>query len=379
MSEMMSSNINVADTWYRIDNPDEVNSPALLVYPHRVESNIMKMIATAGNPEMLRPHVKTHKMPEIVRLQMKYGINKFKCATIAEAEMTAACGAKDILVAYQPVGPNIRRFFDLKKKFPGTKISCIADCEDVIRQLSLNAVRNRAETFVWLDINVGMNRTGVAPGESAARLYKMIEGLPGLIAGGLHVYDGHIHEKDFSIRRKICDEEYRGVTSFILKISGSVRPRVSVVAGGTPTFPIHAARMGVETSPGTTLLWDFGYSSSFSDMDFLHSAVLFTRIISKPSEDIICIDLGHKAVASEMPHPRIKLLEQHNYEFISHSEEHLVIRTPEAKKMKVGDVLFGLSYHICPTVDRYDVVSVVRNGRVTEKWKVEARTREITV
>ena len=375
----MSDKKIVRDPWYRIDNLYEVNTPSLLVYPDRIENNIRKMLEIAGDPAMLRPHVKTHKMPEIVRLQIKYGINKFKCATIAEAEMTAASGAKDVLLAYQPVGPNIRRFFELKKKFPGTKISCIADCEDVIKQLSINAVGDRAETSVWLDINVGMKRTGIAPGKAAARLYKMIADLPGLNAGGLHVYDGHIHEKDFSTRKKICDEAYRAVTSLISKISLLLTLPVNVVAGGTPTFSIHAARGGVETSPGTTLLWDYGYSSSFRDLDFLHSAVLFTRIISKPSGDLICIDLGHKAVASEMVQPRIFLPEIKNYEIISHSEEHMVIRTSEAVKMKVGDVLYCIPYHICPTVDRYDVVSVVRNGRVTEEWKVEARKREITI
>ena len=224
-----------------------------------------------------------------------------------------------------------------------------------------------------------MNRTGILPGKDAAMLYKMITDLPGLVAGGLHAYDGHIHEKDFSIRKKICDEEYRAVTSLILKIGMSVNLPVTVVAGGTPTFPIHAARGRVETSPGTTLLWDYGYSSSFTDLDFLHSAVLFTRIISKPSGDLICIDMGHKAVASEMPQPRIFLPEINNYEIISHSEEHMVFRTPEARKMKVGDVLYSIPYHICPTVDRYDTVSVVRDGRVTEKWRVEARTRELTI
>lgn len=378
-SEKMDAEINALNPWFRVNNPDDVNSPALLVYPDRVENNIRKMIEIAGDPAKLRPHVKTHKMSEIVMLQINYGINKFKCATIAEAEMTAGSGAKDVLLAYQPVGPNIHRFFELKKKFPGTEISCIADCEEVIKQLSVNAVRNRSETSVWLDINVGMNRTGIAPGEAAAILYKMISGLPGLNAGGLHVYDGHIHDKDFSIRKKNCDEEYRAVSSLILKIGMPVSLPVTVVAGGTPTFPIHAARGGAETSPGTTLLWDYGYSSSFSDLDFLHSAVLFTRIISKPSEDLICIDMGHKAVASEMPQPRIFLPGINNYEIISHSEEHMVFRTPEAGKMKIGDVLYSIPYHICPTVDRYDTVSVVRDGRVTEKWKVEARTREITV
>ena len=84
---------------------------------------------------------------------------------------------------------------------------------------------------------------------------------------------------------------------------------VKIIAGGTPTFPIHALRKDVETSPGTLLLWDWGYSSSFTDMRFFHAAVLLTRIISKPGIDLLCLDLGHKAVASEMPHPRIKILD----------------------------------------------------------------------
>jgi D-serine deaminase-like pyridoxal phosphate-dependent protein len=106
---------------------------------------------------------------------------------------------------------------------------------------------------------------------------------------------------------------------------------------------------------------------------------LLTRVVSKPSEDLVCIDLGHKAVAAEMPHPRIRLLDSTDCEFISQNEEHMVFRSAEAGRFRVGDVLYALPYHICPTVDRYNFVSVVRDGRVTEEWPVEARTRKITV
>src|SRR5512140_2492505 len=131
MIERMNSKQSFADPWYRLDNVQDVPSPALLIYPDRVESNIRKMMSVAGSTGRLRPHGKTNKMAEIVRLQMKHGINKFKCATIAEAEMVARCGARDILLAIQPVGPNISRFFGLKKEFSDTKISCIADSEEV--------------------------------------------------------------------------------------------------------------------------------------------------------------------------------------------------------------------------------------------------------
>ena len=132
---------------------------------------------------------------------------------------------------------------------------------------------------------------------------------------------------------------------------------VKIVAGGTPTFPIHALGKGVELSPGTLLLWDWGYSSSFPDLDFLHAAVLLMRIVSKPAKDLLCLDLGHKAIASEMPQPRVNLLGMPNYTIVSHNEEHMVIRTTKADNYRIGDPVYGIPWHICPTVDRHDTVT----------------------
>jgi D-serine deaminase-like pyridoxal phosphate-dependent protein len=366
------------EKWYLINNEQEVYSPALLVYPDRIERNIQKMIETAGSADKLRPHVKTHKMSGIIKLQMKHGINKFKCATISETEMVARCGATDILLAMQPVGPNLGRYFRLKQEFPNTKISCIADSEEVIIKLSDMASATGMKTHIWLDINNGMNRTGITPDEKAESLYRRINGLPMLVAVGLHVYDGHIHEKDLSRRKEICDDSFAPVTDLTETLRNSGFDPVRIVAGGTPTFPVHALRKGVELSPGTTLLWDFGYCSSFPDMDYLNAAVLFMRIISKPAKDLLCTDLGHKAVASEMPQPRIKILGMEEYTIIGHNEEHMVIRTREAGNYKIGDSLYGIPWHICPTVDRHDIVTVVLDHVATEQWNVEARKRMIT-
>lgn len=378
MTDKMDS-LTLKNTWYIVDNVKEIPSPALLIYPDRVEGNIRKMIAIAGNISMLRPHVKTHKMPEIVRLQMKQGIRKFKCATIAEAEMSAMAGSNDILLAMQPVGPNIERFFRLKQKFPETKFSCIVDSHEVVSELSQAATETHMQAGLWIDINNGMNRTGINPGKEAAKLFKLITGQSGLKPEGLHVYDGHIHDHNYSDRKKICDEAFKPVTEFYTDLMKIYNQPLSIVAGGTPTFPIHATRGGVETSPGTLLLWDYGYSSSFTDLEFLHSTVLLTRIISKPGNDLICLDLGHKAISSEMPQPRIKLLNADNYEIIGHNEEHMVVRTNKADSMKIGDVLYGIPVHICPTVDRFDTVTVIKEGKATGQWKVEARKRKITI
>jgi D-serine deaminase-like pyridoxal phosphate-dependent protein len=364
--------------WYEVQNIDEISSPSVLIYPERIERNILKMIETAGGTERLRPHVKTHKMPEIVRMQMRHDISKFKCATISETEMVASCGAKDILLGMQPVGPNLQRFFELRKSYRNLNISCLADNAEDIKKISGMSEKTGIETSVWLDINVGMNRTGIVPGKKALELYMQIMSSPYLIAGGLHVYDGHIHEHDFKKRQELCHEAFAPVYLFIKELKKAGAGIIKIVAGGTPSFPVHALEQDSELSPGTLILWDYGYSQSFLDMDFLHAALLLTRIVSKPADDLLCLDLGHKAVASEMPHPRIKILGIENYTFTGHNEEHLVIKTPEASKYKTGDAFYCIPWHICPTMDRHDTASVIIDGMATTQWNIEARRRKLT-
>jgi D-serine deaminase-like pyridoxal phosphate-dependent protein len=365
--------------WYNVANADEISSPALLVYPDRVEANIRKMVEIAGGIARLRPHVKTHKMPEVIRLQVAHGITKFKCSIIAEAEMAAGNGAADIILAMQPVGPAIDRFFALKTKFPETIFSCICDNEAIIRQLAEKALKYGSETGIWLDINNGMNRTGIAPDDQAVALFELINNLPMVKNAGLHAYDGHIRDSDFSIRKKKSDDAFKSVTLLAEKLGKSSKQKIKIVAGGSPTFRVHAMREDVECSPGTVLLWDYGYSSALPDMEFSHAAVLMTRVVSKPAEGLLCLDLGHKAIGSEMPHPRIKLFDIEEYTAVNHSEEHLVIKTESAGKYNTGDVLYGIPFHICPTVDRHDLVYVVENNKATGVWSVDARKRFLTI
>lgn len=371
--------MNEQSEWYKVGNIAEINSPSILVYPDRIEENIRRMISTAGGPERLRPHVKTHKMPEVVKLQLRNGITKFKCATISEAEMAASAGARDLLLAIQPVGPNLERFFTLRRKFGDADISCIADNENDLLSISEMSVSSGMKTTVWLDINAGMNRTGMIPGDNAGSLYQEILRLPMLNAGGLHVYDGHIHEPDPGKRRKLCAEAFTPVMAMLEKLKKEGIGDVTIVAGGTPSFPVHARHGNQQLSPGTTLLWDWGYATNYTDMEFLHAAVLITRVVSKPAPGLLCLDLGHKAVASEMPHPRVKFMALDDYQFTGHNEEHLVISTPDAEKFKTGDVLYGIPWHICPTIDRHDRATVVRNNRAEGEWEIAARRRKITV
>ena len=365
--------------WYEAEQEGNIPSPALLLYPDRVRQNIRTMIRMAGTPDRLWPHVKTHKTSEILKLQMEEGIRKFKCATIAEAEMVASCGADQVLLAIQPTGPNIGRMFRLRKKYPATEISAIVDHEEIIRSISSEAEKYGVETRLWLDINCGMDRTGIIPGEEALHLYTLINHLPFLKAGGLHPYDGHIHEAELSVRRKLNHNCYAPVSELIRSIKSHGLPIPSIIAGGTPTMGIFSEMDKLELSPGTSVLWDQGYGDAYREMEFVPAAALLTRVISRPNKNLITIDLGTKAIASEMPHPRVRLLGIGEYTVKSHWEEHMVIETPEAGRFKPGDVLYGIPYHICPTVARYETWQVIENHQLKGQWPIIARNRTITI
>lgn len=365
--------------WYAISNADEVPSPALLVYPDRVEENIRRMIAIAGGVDRLRPHLKTSKIPEVVRMHVDQGISRYKVATIAEAEMAAAAGAPDVLLAYQPVGPNIARFIRLMTTFPGTAFSALVDDGANAQLISRAAVTADVTAHLLVDLDIGMHRSGIAPGSDAGALYRLLTELPGIRAAGLHAYDGHIHDTDVDLRKRTCEEGFAQVRRLREHLVAQGIAVPTVVAGGTPTFPIHAARPDVECSPGTTVFWDLNYSTNLPDLDFLPAVMLLTRVISKPGGKRICVDLGHKAVASENPHPRAQFMNLPDAQAIGHSEEHLPLETSYADQLTVGSTLYAMPWHVCPTVALHNEALVVRHGRACDRWKVVARARTITI
>ena len=365
------------EDWFKLENTDEIITPCLVVFPKRILHNIKLMIEIAGGTESLRPHIKTHKMSEIIKMQINNGINKFKCATITEAELLAKSGAKDILLAIQPTGKNISRFISLIEIYPESIFSTIVDNEYSLNEINNRAKEKKISVSIWLDINNGMNRTGVEPNNEACSIFQKIASASNLNAKGLHVYDGHIRESDYSKRKQVCDNAFSHVLDLKKNIEKKGILIDKIVAGGTPTFPIHAKRENVEVSPGTSLLWDDRYGTAFEDLKFIHSAVLIGSIISKPSKDLICINLGHKSVASEMDFPRLSFLNLKNTEQIGHSEEHLVVKCNESDKYPVGMICYSIPSHICPTVPKFSKVLTVDEGEVIGEWKVSARDNMI--
>ena len=364
---------------YKIHNIDQLDSPALVVYPDRVKQNIALAIKMVGDVQRLRPHIKTHKSSDVAQLMLTAGITKFKCATIAEAEMLGMCQAPDVVLAYQPTGPKLQRFITVIKKYPTTQYACLTD-NLLVAQAQADAFHAaELEIPVFIDLNIGQNRTGIAPDNTAFQLYEACTKMRGIRPVGLQAYDGHLRAIDIKARTKDCHQIFKNVLVLKEKILRGGYPEPLIIAGGSPTFPIHAKRKGIECSPGTFIYWDKGYSDLCPEQAFLPAALLVTRVISLPDATKLCLDLGHKSVASENElTKRVVFLNAPELIPFGQSEEHLVVEAGENHAYKVGDVLYGVPFHICPTVALFEKVFTVENGNVTGEWRTIARDRMIT-
>ncbi len=356
--------------WYELKNADTVASPALLVYPDRVVANIWSAVRVAGGPERLRPHVKTHKMRAVTDLLLAEGIRQFKCATIREARMLAEAGATDVLLAYPLVGPALQKLKQLRTEFPAVWFACLIDARLTAQHISDLFADKPLD--VYIDLNVGMNRTGIAPAD-APDLYTFCQSLVGIRVVGLHAYDGHIRDTDLTIRAQRADETYAlavGVRQVIVDSGG---PMLPLVMGGTPSFSMHARQPSITLSPGTFVFWDAGYAQTLPDLPFDIAAVLLMRVISVIDAETLCLDLGHKSVAAENPFPRVVFLNQPDAVPIGQSEEHLLVRVANARQHQPGAVWYGIPIHICPTVNLYDSACVVVDNQYVDDWAVTAR------
>ena len=366
--------------WYTITDTERLDTPMLVIYTDRVKENISILKGMIDDVSRLRPHVKTHKSKEAALLMLEAGITRFKCATIAEAEMLGMSKAPDVLLAYQPNGPKLKRLIQLIKTYPGTRYSCLVDNSIIARNISDTAIIDQLEISVYIDLNVGMNRTGIPPGLEALQLYMDCVALPGVNPAGLHAYDGHIHDTDLNVRREKAEKAFNPVVKLQQEIKQKGYPEPVIIAGGSPTFPIYAEKGVIECSPGTFIYWDRGYGINCAEQPFLTAALVISRIISLPDETKLCLDVGHKSVSAENElDKRIWFLNAPGLKFIGQSEEHLVVDAGKGHQYKIGDILYGLPYHICPTIALYERAITIDNNSISGEWRNIARDRKITI
>jgi D-serine deaminase-like pyridoxal phosphate-dependent protein len=175
------------------------------------------------------------------------------------------------------------------------------------------------------------------------------------------------------------DEAFTIVVALSEKIISMGLPKPIIIAGGSPTFSVHCKREEIECSPGTFIYWDQGYAILCPEQEFIPAAVLLTRVISMPAGKI-CTDLGHKSVAAENEiTKRVFFPEFEFLNAVAQSEEHLVLENKTAHQFRQGDILYGIPWHVCPTVALYEAVQTVENSRVVGEWKNIARDRKLSI
>lgn len=365
---------------FKLTEYASIDTPALIVNPAFVKSNIELLISMINDVSRLRPHIKTHKTREAIMLMIQAGICKFKSSTIAETELLGMCQASDVLLAYQPNGPKLSRFIELIKTYPKTKFSCLIDSLEIALNINELAQKEKLKVSVFIDLNVGMNRTGIEVGEKAIELFKSLSNLTSINFEGFHAYDGHIRERDLDKRIEICETSFLPVEKMVEKLIKEGFKEPKLIMGGSPSFPFYSKKNNIECSPGTFIFWDVGYQKTLPEQKFTIAALLISRIISLPTKNKLCLDLGYKSIASEnVLENRLEILNIKNYKVNSQSEEHLVIEVKYNHNYKIGDLIYIAPVHICPTCAVYDFAWIVEEGLINDSWEIVGRKRMLTI
>jgi D-serine deaminase-like pyridoxal phosphate-dependent protein len=369
------------DPRYRVPRIGDVLTPALVVYPEIIAANIERMLhLLGGDGDRWRVHIKTAKLGRTVRILVDRGVRNFKCATTLELLVACRSGAADVLFAYPTVGANARRVRQIADGFPNVRISVLAENEEQVRQWQGSSIG------VFLDINPGMNRTGIEQSRSdqVAALVRAIRD-ENLEFRGLHYYDGQYGGLEEGERASATHAGYDCLLKLVAEIQRSGVSVPEVITAGTPTFPSALAYQGFRgsgfihrVSPGTIVYCD---ATSLAQLPagygFRPAVVVLTRVVSHPQAGMITCDAGHKAVSADAGVPTCAILGHPELTPLSPSEEHLPMAVAgDTPRPQIGDPLYLLPRHVCPTVNNFDCALLVRDGQIESVEQVSARGRE---
>ena len=366
---------------YRVAGLDDVLTPALVIYPEILASNLERTLALLeGDGSRWRVHIKTAKLGYTLRQLVERGIRNFKCATTLELLTACEWGAEDVLFAYPSMGANARRVQELAAQFPRVRVSVLAENEDQVRQWRGTSVG------VFLDINPGMNRTGVEQNavDDVVSLARAI-GTAGLMFRGLHYYDGHLGGVAFEERAKVAHRGYDQLLKIVAGIENAGEQVPEVITAGTPTFPAALSYAGFRrqsfvhrVSPGTIVYCDATCLAQLPpEYGYRPAALVVARVVSRPRAGTVTCDAGHKTVSADAGVPTCVALGHPELTPLAPSEEHLPFSVAEGGRgPQVGDILYLLPRHVCPTVNNFDCALLVRQGRIETMEKVSARGRE---
>ena len=356
----------------------QIETPGVIVFPDIVQKNIDWVIQKVGDVNRLRPHIKTHKTKEVNEMLLASGVTKFKAATIAEAELLALSEAPDVLISMQLTGPNVGRFIQLINKYPKTTFASLCDDSSALQNYQARAELAGVNLNLYVDLNVGMNRTGIVP-EKALDLIQEISNCPNIHLKGIHAYDGHIRDMNMANRQEHVAKDFVEFWTLKHALDGQF-PNLEYVVGGTPSFLVHFEEKQFTCSPGTFVFTDAGYQALYPENSLEQAVYIVSRIISKPTNHTICLDMGHKSVAPENPiDNRVRFLFNPDFKLLSQSEEHGIVEVGDSSNYAIGDIIIMQPYHVCPTINLTQHLQVIENGIKVGEWAVMARSRKITI
>ncbi len=368
------------DARYAVPNLENVLTPALVIYPEAIDANIARTTGLLdGDPNRWRVHIKTAKLGYTVGRLITRGIRNFKCATTLELLVACESGATDVLLAYPTIGANARRVCEIAEQFPGARISALVENEEQIKQWSGTRIG------LFLDINPGMNRTGIGENhvEEIVELTRAI-GAAGLEFRGLHYYDGHYGALAEPERTATAHCGYDHLMELVSAHEHAEIAVPEVITAGTPTLPCSLSYAGFRNarfihriSPGTIVYCDATSLAQLpKEYAYQPSVFVVTRVVSHPVSGIVTCDAGHKAVSADSGVPTCVVVGFPNLTPRAPSEEHLPIAVNNGTCPQVGEVLYLLPRHVCPTVNNFDHALLVRTGRIESVERVTARGRE---
>lgn len=360
------------------DPLSEVDTPALILDLDAFEANLKRLADAAQAAGVrLRPHAKTHKCAEIAKRQIALGAIGICCQKVSEAEAMIAAGIDNVLVSNEVVGKaKLDRLAALRHR---AWVGVCADDAGNVDDLDAAAARAGVRLPVLVEIDVGANRCGVAPGAPAVALARHIAGKQNLEFTGLQAYQGRAqHIRDIGERRAAIAAAAAMVRETLDGLKAAGLDCLIVGGAGTGTYEMEAAS-GVynELQAGSYIFMDADYARNLKEAgqpvdEFRHSLFIYATVMSHPAAERAYLDAGLKAFSVDSGLP--VLCDLDGAELVRASDEHGVLAlSGGGNRPRLGDKLRLIPGHCDPTVNLYDWIVGIRDGRVESLWEVTAR------
>lgn len=359
---------------------DTLPTPCALVDLDRMEANIRRMQTIAdANGVKLRPHIKTHKIPAIARLQLAAGAVGIACAKVAEAEVFAAAGFRNIVIAYPVIGAE--KWARIATLARNCNMTVGVESEIGAHGLSAAAVAAGVTIQVQIEVNTGLNRCGVAPHPDAIEpLCRLVSALPGLDLEGITTHRGGFFVDDGRSLAELGHEEGAIMVALADQLRGRGIAIREVTAGSTPTGAAVAEVAGItEIRPGTYV---FGDCMMAELGVFQYDQIAFSlmcTVVSRPIPGRATVDGGSKTFSGDAYPARRTMVrgfgravDRDAYLEVL-TEEHGMTRLGPGVDPQIGDRIEFFPMHVCTAVNLADELIGVRDGRVVTVWPVLAR------